>query len=93
MATPKVRSQVNSEEQITIQRLETVAVIRHDPTGEHSMVAEAFLQAGEYLNQRAGRDGEADILQFRYQGWLFRATAEEPPAQAEPMRFTRLEEE
>lgn len=71
------------QDTIVVQRLTVVGVVHANKNGERSMIAEAFLVAGEFLDQRAGIDGESDAVQFDFMGVTFRASADVPtPEQA-----------
>jgi hypothetical protein len=61
---------------IEIQRLITIGTVKTDEDGSRPMVVEAFSLAGDYLNGRAGNDGESDAVQFTYLGVTFHASCE-----------------
>lgn len=61
--------------EIVIERRETVAIIRASSEGERGMLAEAFLQAGNYILEEARSDRGIE-LSWEWEGATFRASHE-----------------
>lgn len=97
MSTTKPRSRQYTipepQEIILIQKLETIGEVHASKNGVHPMVVEAFLQAGAFLNDLAGRDGEGSAaLQFTYMGATFHASFEFPDGPVSANRSLPVED-